>query len=729
MSAALLIFFVIDIIALGTLQNGISIFDVGSGLFDPSVVKITWSIVGSILLVGFGILLTFVFTQTPFFKKRQKKYTLWSILIFLIVWWMTAIIYQAHIPFPDNILSSNRNAISGFFRDRFGTPWGNAQTYLSSFASIKADKKRPNVIVVFAESLSRIDSQKMGGANNLPYFDKIQADGMSFPNFLANGCTSDTAHIALLQWVEPRKFTWQEWNTYSGYNIPTSPLAQFFTEEWYRTFFLSTASLSFLDQRSFLSGVGFSTIIGEEAFDIQDKYVFDAAPDQILYKKALTLMQQQKDNYFLALQTISFHRPYNTPYGDDEMDALRYADKSLYYFYQQLKKSWFFDNGLLIIVWDHRKMESMVEWEKDRFGPLRYATALATVVGTGITPGSSNTHIIQHTDIFYSLKKLIGQSNVTVSKFFNDIFSPKKWRDRWVVFCRYFTNRYGVRTSTNSWAWFEYVGEIKSLYPTVYGYIQSYSSYQNPLSSGNIKIGDDDRIALIAHRGILNEVTENSLEWFLLAKKYGANGIEMDISQTKDQQNIVLHGESLYPTICGNNKKVSHYTLAWLQQNCPLTNKETIRTFEEMLTALSGMFDYYFVELKVYNNNGVQQALDAIATVKKLWMEDRVIFTSYDKAVTYLLWATEWIHAWRDTFDMQEVNLIPNFRHEYFLAPLQNITGSLIPTITTLGKKMVVYVVNTRDELEKLYHQWVRIIMTDNLISMKEYADKLTLGQ
>ena len=76
LSAALLIFFVIDIIALGTLQNGISIFDVGSGLFDPSVVKFTWSIVGSILLVGFGILLTFVFTQTPFFKKRQKKYTL-----------------------------------------------------------------------------------------------------------------------------------------------------------------------------------------------------------------------------------------------------------------------------------------------------------------------------------------------------------------------------------------------------------------------------------------------------------------------------------------------------------------------------------------------------------------------------------------------------------------------------------------------------------------------------
>ncbi len=121
-------------------------------------------------------------------------------------------------------------------------------------------------------------------------------------------------------------------------------------------------------------------------FDQQDSYVFDAAPDQVLYKKALQTIQTQKDNYFLALQTISFHRPYNTPYGSNEKDAIRYADKSLYYFYQQLKKSGFFDNGILIIVGDHRKMESMQSNEKEKFGPLRYAKAVATVIGTGITP-------------------------------------------------------------------------------------------------------------------------------------------------------------------------------------------------------------------------------------------------------------------------------------------------------------------------------------------------------
>jgi glycerophosphoryl diester phosphodiesterase len=61
--------------------------------------------------------------------------------------------------------------------------------------------------------------------------------------------------------------------------------------------------------------------------------------------------------------------------------------------------------------------------------------------------------------------------------------------------------------------------------------------------------------------------------------------------------------------------------------------------------------------------------------------------------------------------------------------PLENVQNTLVQEVNALGKKLVIYVVNTRDDLEKLYHQGIRIIMTDNIISMKEYADKLTLGQ
>jgi len=50
------------------------------------------------------------------------------------------------------------------------------------------------------------------------------------------------------------------------------------------------------------------------------------------------------DPYLLVLQNISFHKPYDTPYGKTELDALRYSDRMIYYFYLQLKKANFFEN-------------------------------------------------------------------------------------------------------------------------------------------------------------------------------------------------------------------------------------------------------------------------------------------------------------------------------------------------------------------------------------------------
>ena len=88
--------------------------------------------------------------------------------------------------------------------------------YRSYFTSVDAENKKPNIIVVFEESFSAIDSKLIGGVNdNLPYFDEMQQAGMRFTNFLANGCTSDTAHVALLQGVEPWKFTRQEGDAYT----------------------------------------------------------------------------------------------------------------------------------------------------------------------------------------------------------------------------------------------------------------------------------------------------------------------------------------------------------------------------------------------------------------------------------------------------------------------------------------------------------------------------------
>jgi glycerophosphoryl diester phosphodiesterase len=726
--------FITDIVSLYVLQSRISIFDISSGMLDPSVVKVTRSIIGVIVLAVTIGMAVFFFAQTKLFRKHQKAALAVVTLVFALACLLTGILSRPWFRLPDNILSQNISAIVWFTEDRFGDKSTDDSIYRSYFTSIPADNKKPNIIVVFEESFSAIDSKRNGGVNdNLPYFDEMQKDWMTFTNFLANGCTSDTAHVALLQGVEPWKFTRQEGDAYTWYRSPTESLPRFFAQQKYTPIFLSTASLQFLNEGSYLSGIWFTTILWEELFRNQAKYVFDAAPDQVLFKQALTTIKQQTKPYFLTLQTISFHKPYASPYGKSESSSLRYSDKMLYYFYQQLKKSWFFDNGLLVVVGDHRKMEPLESWEKAALGPLWYGRAIATVIGTGITPGTMNDKIIQHTDFFYSLKKLVGDKTVTVSKFFNDVFSPRKGRDWWVIFCRYFTNRYGVLTTNTSWVGLEYISDVKSIYPNIYSYVQAYSSYQTFSSPSttwvNINKAITWNITIIAHRWSPDTVTENTLEGFLLAKKHDANGIEFDISQTKDGQNIVMHGPSTYSTTCGKNTLIATHDLAWLQKHCTLNNGEPIMTLEEMLGKVKWLFQYYFVEIKANTANVEQQTLDAIATVRKLHMENNVIFTSYDKTATYLFGSAKNIHAARDTYTTGAILTIPSFTHEYYLIDKDLITADVPAKIAAMDKKLVVYVVNTRDALEKLYHEGVKIIMTDNVVAMKEYADKLVLDQ
>lgn len=70
------------------------------------------------------------------------------------------------------------------------------------------------------------------------------------------------------------------------------------------------------------------------------------------------------------------------------------------------------------------------------------------------------------------------------------------------------------------------------------------------------------------------------------------------------------------------NDTVDHYTLQELKDKCPLKNGEKIMTLEEFLPQVKGMFDYYFLDIKVLNpeneQEAEQQTLSIIQTVQKL---------------------------------------------------------------------------------------------------------------
>lgn len=719
--------FVLDTFTMYFFQSRISLLDIQQ-FITPSLWDFSWLIISGALLLFILLIISFVIVQRHYFKKRQYIlfaiyfffFVVWSIWIWIYSpWWFSSV--------PENILSINTNAI----RDQMTEISENniPDIYEKFFSKKKWWTKQPNIIVVFAESLSPIDSLRVGKKyNNLPYFDRIQKQWITFTNFVNNGCTSDTAHIGLLLWIEPIKVFWYTIWAYSWFKHFTNSLPNFFYSQWYTPIFISAVDINFLWQKTFLSWIGFTQIIWQEAFVNQKKYVFDAAPDHSLYNKTLDVIHQQSGSYFVVIQSISFHKPYNTPYGKTEKSALRYADKSLYYFYLQLKKSWFFDNGMLVIVTDHRKMEALQKWEQEALGDFRYTKWVATIVWTGIAPGSINNNIIQHTDFFYSLKQFTSNWLVMVSKIFNDAFSGIKKRDRWFTYCRYFqkNNKYTIVDTNGKWIAFNELDNIATSHRFIYKYIMSYISFQQ--GSWNTH-KDTNNMIIIAHQWSPKQTPENSLEWFQLAKKNGANGIELDVSFTKDKQNIVIHGDRMRATTCGKNYIVKNHNFDYLKEHCPLKNGEQLRTLEDMLKSIDGMFDYYFIDVKVYaTKNAEEQILNIIETIKKLWMQDRAIISSYDQTANYILWSQKNIIAAWDTFDISDIVWLHNVNHQYFMTPYTNITGSIVQEINDVGKKLVTYTVNTTGDLEQLYHQWVRMIMTDNVPLIKDRSDKY-LGQ
>lgn len=478
--------FFADILINYYFQSRLSLMDIysfmsysDSNSFNNYLIPIIWIFLSVFFIIYFIV--------QNYIKYLDKLKIFVYFFIFSITLWLLSFLnyYFFNNTMDDNIFTINTNTIlkkdseSTFSNDTVG------KKYEDYFGYITGLNQRPNVILIFAESFSTIDSKRVWWIHdNFPNFDKIQSEGMTFTNFLSNWYTSDTAHIALLKWVEPRNTPNQQSNKfYEIYKSYTDSLPEFFNRYWYHSTFLSAVTLDFFDQKKFLSWTQFQEIIWEEAFKDEKKYVFDAAPDHVLYKKAISLTQKfESENkpYFLVLQTISSHKPYNTPYWNTFEKAIEYTDDSLYWFYQNLKSSHFFESWILLIAADHRKMEPMGNTEIQKYWLSANGRWLVTIVWKWIESNSFNTKITQHTDLFYSLKYLIWWENILVSSLFNNIFSTDENRDRWMTYCHFCPYKKYI-VLDNSWRSYQFknIEGLSSWNKNISDYMKAYYLFQS----------------------------------------------------------------------------------------------------------------------------------------------------------------------------------------------------------------------------------------------------------
>lgn len=280
--------------------------------------------------------------------------------------------------------------------------------------------RRPNVVVLIAESWSSYHSGLFSGLNDwTPRMDDLARQGRYYPNFHAGGSNTNAGLVSLLLGrpiYSPIKAPLQL-GPFEGAWSPDSSLPKIFGRLGYETVFMTNGNLAFSDKGKWLASIGFSDISGHDAPEYEGlpRLAFDAPADDHLYRKALAMLQRDGDKpRLLVVENVSTHHPYVHPYTleSSEKAVFDYMDQSMSEFVWRLAQSGFLDENVLVVVSDHRAMTMLTGAEQRKFGMAAGARIPAFVL-SGLVPAGRDDTPLHQADLLPSLAALVSDGACT----------------------------------------------------------------------------------------------------------------------------------------------------------------------------------------------------------------------------------------------------------------------------------------------------------------------------
>ena len=270
--------------------------------------------------------------------------------------------------------------------------------------------------------------------------------------------------------------------------------------------------------------------------------------------------------------------------------------------------------------------------------------------------------------------------------------------------------------------------------------------YRNLLTSSNIENIKNEEFEIIAHKGASGVAPENTLAAFQKALDIGVDMVELDVRQTKDEQIVVFHDQTLQRTTNGNGN-IHDFALAELQQLDagswfdPAFSDQTIPTIKEVLDLIDGKCKV-LIEIKhmdhPHYHDFADKLIDIIAEEHNGF--EWVILQSYEDK--YL----EEAHAYDDRIKTKKMligedsaPLIAFYMETRVHLGRSEQEGDLMalnPEYHTLsprrifrmharGFKVYTYAVNTKEEMIKMLNMGVDGIITDYPNLMVEIKQEL----
>ncbi len=274
---------------------------------------------------------------------------------------------------------------------------------------------QPEVIVVLVESLSAWQSHLLGGTVDwTPELDQLARDNHYFSHFYANGFTTSGGEIAVTTGLTPFNPPGAAHLEFSNYVVPETALPAIAHAAGYRANFFTPGDLGFLGVGAWLRQLDFDHVEGDEAAYYQGhkRWQFGAVEDRVFFERFLHWMDSEHPAQpsVSILLTVSGHPPFVNPHGGriDAEGTFRYIDQELGRFYRALDQRGFFDNGVLLIMGDHRSMTPLAAGEFSQHGERAFARVPLIVAGKVSMPKVIASSF-QQTDVLPSLQYLFGQ--------------------------------------------------------------------------------------------------------------------------------------------------------------------------------------------------------------------------------------------------------------------------------------------------------------------------------
>lgn len=222
---------------------------------------------------------------------------------------------------------------------------------------------------------------------------------------------------------------------------------------------------------------------------------------------------------------------------------------------------------------------------------------------------------------------------------------------------------------------------------------------------------------IFAHRGYSKKYPENTMRSFLMAERFGADGIELDVHLSSDGELIVIHDETINRTTNGSGF-VSEFTARELKEfKIKGMQSESVPILDEVLQWIVSTDLFVNIELKTDKIMYPDIERKVINLVKKYQLIDRVTISSFN---------SDSLSKIRKICPEIEVAFLYDFMFDnpYILAKLTGvdalhprsytIANAMITYCQNLGVAIRPYTVNKVHELERLFQVNCAGVITDD---------------